>query len=251
MVNKNDITIDEAVSLLKKTSLPTIIVEGSDDIIVYRRFEDELQHYGVSILPVGGREKVLELFLRRAEYSANVSVAYIADRDTWINTSVPIDYQHHNLVLTNGYSIENDVIVDGELWTLLRSDESQRFQVELSLFCEWYALALHRHLRDPKHTIALHPDHVLNPSQRQSLLTLGDNETYPVMLRDSLLADANRLIRGKSLMALLIRHLSYKGRDPRHSSGSLLEWVASRPGPSLNRLKENIESVFRAANSID
>ena len=37
-----DYSVDELVSLLKKTNLPTIVVEGSDDIIIFRHLEDRL-----------------------------------------------------------------------------------------------------------------------------------------------------------------------------------------------------------------
>lgn len=39
LTTKAQPTVDELVALLKRTALPTVICEGSDDLIVYRRLE--------------------------------------------------------------------------------------------------------------------------------------------------------------------------------------------------------------------
>src|SRR5579863_8723513 len=127
-------SVEEIIALLKQTSLPTIVVEGADDMIVFRRFEDRLSHLGVSVLPVGGRLNVLNIFTRRGEIPAYVKLAFIADQDTWVYTGVPKEYQHANLILTSGYSIENDVFVDGNLVSLLSRKEFGRFLAELQQF---------------------------------------------------------------------------------------------------------------------
>ena len=240
----NDITVDEIVSLLKNTSLPTILVEGADDMIVYRAFEPRLQHLHVSILPVGGRAKVLEVFQRRSEFENGARVAFIADQDSWIISGVPQEFQDACMILTSGYSVENDVILDGELWALLRGPEVARFDSDLAQFLQWYALALARHLVDATQPIALHPEHVLGNNMQAALLSLNTGEQYPSALHAILLADYRRLVRGKSLLALLLRSLSYKGRQPRHSGDALLELVAAKPGANLNRIANQLSQVF-------
>lgn len=54
-------SVDELFALLKKTTIPTILVEGKDDIIIYRRIEDDLDDIGVDMLPAGNKGSVLEL----------------------------------------------------------------------------------------------------------------------------------------------------------------------------------------------
>lgn len=247
MAAKNEITIEEFIATLKRTSLPTIVVEGNDDMIVYRTFEERLAPLGVSVLPVGGREKVLAVFLRRAELPAASRLMFIADKDTWVISGVPNEYIDRSLLLTHGYSIENDVYVDGELRGLLRGAECAKYAAELADFIEWYALAVHRHLADPSKPISLHPDHVLNPAERPNLLALSLNETYPVELRDSIATRYQELIRGKSLLSLLIRNTNYKGREPRHTDSALLETVAVRPGALLNALCGRVEQHFTSS----
>ena len=101
-------TVDEIIALLKKTDLPTVVCEGSDDLIVYRRFEEHLSHIGVSILPAGGRENVLEVFERRGEIPTSVRLAFIADRDTWVNTEIPTAYVAPALCGSMPFPVEID-----------------------------------------------------------------------------------------------------------------------------------------------
>lgn len=242
--NKAQPTVDEIIALLKKTSLPTVLCEGADDLIVYRRLEEHLSHLGISVFPAGGRKNVLQIFDRRAEIPRSVQLVFIADRDTWINVGIPPQYAAPNIIFTDGYSIENDVWVDGGLENLLVGDEITRFHSELGDFIHWYALALNRHLNDPTQSIANHPDHVLDPVQRPALLDLLPNEAYPIATKVALQANYQALVRGKSLLNLLIRNTNSRRGQPKHSDKALLEMVAARPGPILSRLNSRIESVL-------
>lgn len=239
-----DITTDEVVSLLKRTSLPTIIVEGCDDMIVYRAIEEKLAHLGVSMLPVGGRGKVLDVFKRNNEIPKSVRVAFIADKDLWASIGIPAEYVADQLIFTEGYSIENDVFLDGELWKILKGNEPQKFEAELSEFIEWYALAINRTINGDSETISLHPDHVLCPKQRPDLIKLKEGEEYPEALREKVRNEYKKLVRGKSLISLLLRNVNYKGREPRHTDKALLESVAIRPGPLLQRITAAVEAAI-------
>jgi hypothetical protein len=57
------ISLEEWIALLERSVLPTIIIEGRDDVIVYREFEKKLN---VDVLPVGGRNTILEIFKEKA-----------------------------------------------------------------------------------------------------------------------------------------------------------------------------------------
>lgn len=239
-------SVEEIIALLKKSSLPTVVCEGSDDLIVYRRLEDRLLHIGVSVLPAGGRLNVLKIFERRNELPKSMKIAFIADRDTWVNTGIPEDYVSPELIFTDGYSIENDVFCDGGLGSLLVGAETARFQGELEEFVEWYALALTRHLADPSAPITLHPEHVLDQKLRPQLLALKAGEVYPQGLESDLLGDYMRLLRGKSLLALLIRNTNSRAGQPKHTDRALIEMVAARPGARLMRTAEVVERVIQA-----
>ena len=240
-------TVDEIVSALQKTDLPTLVCEGSDDLIVYRGFESSLSHIGVDVLSAGGRQNVLQIFERRGEIPAAVKLAFVVDKDTWINSGIPVNYVAPVLCLTSGYSIENDVITDGNFEGLLEGAAAKKYEAELCKFLEWYALALDRHLINKTHPIDLHPNRVLNSAENTKLTMLGAGETYPATLRDALFANYRMLVRGKSLMALIIRNAGYRKGQPNHNNKALLETVAVRPGALLAKLRGDIEAAFAVA----
>lgn len=240
-------TVDEYIAVLRRSQIPTIIVEGNDDIVVYRFIEKTLGATAVSVLPVGGRENVLEIFQRRGEL--NVPVFFIADRDNWCITGVPEEFSSDQLALTNGYSIENDVIHDGELLAYLTPQESDRLKSELETFIEWYALALSRHLRAVGAVIKTHPNAILDDAaNRARLCLLIEGESYPQALRERLLAAPFELIRGKSVFAMLMRHLSYQDRQPRHHHLALMEVVGAKPGHYIGSIFQRVSKFLDLAS---
>lgn len=240
---REGVTIGEHIASLKRSFIPTVVVEGSDDIVVYRYIEEIYGPINISVLPVGGRDAVLAIYAAKAEIGNHVF--FIADRDTWCVTSVPACYEDKSLVFTDGYSIENDVILDGDIPKLFRRDEKQKFEKELDDFLEWYALALSRHLQAEEEAIKSHPNAILdNAAQRASMLELRPSEVYPDDLKLRLKADPFRLVRGKSLFALIIRQLSRKGRKPKQHHLSLMETVAAAPGPRINKIFKGVEAYF-------
>ncbi len=61
---KEQEAIDTYVAQIERSNLFTIVIEGKDDLLVYREFEaiyDELNCF-VSVLPVGGRNTALGIF---------------------------------------------------------------------------------------------------------------------------------------------------------------------------------------------
>lgn len=104
-------TVDEAVAQLRHSDLPTVLVEGKSDILVYRKLEKVLGIGKVDFQECGGRAKLLKIFERRREYS-NVDVFFLADQDLWIFTGKPDKYSE--VYTTLGYCIENDLYIDGE-----------------------------------------------------------------------------------------------------------------------------------------
>ncbi|WP_179953190.1 DUF4435 domain-containing protein [Desulfobotulus mexicanus] len=235
-------SVDEIMATLRHSSLPTLIVEGGDDVIVYREIENRLSHMGISVFPAHGRPNVLELFRRRNELSATLKLAFVADRDTWVHTGIPREYSQNCLIFTHGYSIENDVYVDGRLWKLLGKKE--RFCHELAEILDWYALALSRHLSDQTLSISDHVNAILDCSheKKEERLRLTEGEAWPHALRTLLWKKYFFLLRGKTLMALLIRNL--KGQKIPYNDKALLHSVSIRPGKFLKKISSDVERCF-------
>ena len=237
---KIEISTEEAIAVIKKSSLPTVVIEGADDAIVYRKIEDIGDGF-VSLLPVGGRENVLAIFNRKAEFS-NKKVVFIADQDTWIVNGIPSCYKSKDLVFTSGYSVENDIFLDVNVVGLMSSSEKTQFEEELSKFSVWFAIALNRFLDGVNSEIKIHPNNLLdNEENYNNFIKLNSGECFPENLHKDLLENYSVKIRGKSLMAIAIRKLSYKGRPVRHHHHSIMEHASSRPGDLINRIYKNVE----------
>lgn len=222
---------DEIIATLKHSSLPTVLVEGGDDIIVYRRLEMRFGPGIISVMPAGGRPNVLSVFARRAELGSDFKIVFVVDKDAWIITGVPV-LDEEQLVMTDGYSIENDIYRDGDLETFMLAAEQGDFRRELEAFVSWFALIFSRNGK-----FSLHPDAVFVGGLIPAAVTaLSPGENYPDQLRENIATNYQRLLRGKSLFALLLRQLSRSGRHPRHNSESLLEYVAREPGPLVSDL---------------
>jgi len=230
-------TVDELIALLKKTSLPTLIIEGKDDLIVYQRLEDKFHNESLSVLPVGGRKNILKIFDRLHELPTASKVLFIADQDTWVITGIPQEYQSDRLFFTSGYSIENDVFQDGQIDSYMSSSEKTKFNEELEKFLQWYSLALSRKISGSDETIKTHPNNILDNDQEfKNLTSLKAGEIFPSERYEELNENYKTLIRGKSLMQLAMRQLSYTGRAARHTDKSFIEHVAVNPGPLINKL---------------
>ena len=237
-MSKVKISVVEAIATLQHSFDPTLIAEGVDDIIFLRRLEDRFEAEGLSIFPLGGRDSVLKLFDRRSEITS-AKVMFLADLDQWVYVGPPANYTDVSLLFTDGYSIENDLFRDGKLERLLTKAEKVAFQNDLQKFLAWYALALTRHLTDPQVPLSVHPAAVLDDASRLAAdMQLLPGETYPQAELDSLKEQYGRLLRGKSLIALLSRQLSAKGRAVKHSSKTLLEHGSVAEGEFYKRIAD-------------
>ena len=230
-------TVDELFELLKKTSLPTVLVEGKDDIIFYRDVEHELRSFGVDMLPAGNKEAVLEL--RRRIFNAPVSstMIFVVDNDLWVHASPSDTDNVVGVITTDGYSIENDLYMDGDLESLMTPEESSKFSAELKIFARWYALSIARSLAGLDSAFRTHPGKILDDDVfYNEQVQLNVNESYPETLFNEIFSNYARVLRGKSLFALLSRQLSSKRREVKFSGKQLLAFGASRKGPNFQKI---------------
>lgn len=238
-------TVDEAIATIRKSGLPTVITEGSTDYAMYRRLEKSLGVDDVNFMPVGGRRAVLEAFSRRNEVGAG-NVAFIADRDLWVLGDVPDEFKSPYLVFTNGYSIENDLIRDGEVTNFLSEEELPVFEAELDQVINWYSCQASRAMKGEDSILALNISRLLGGNEADvERLSAELNYSGPdESLRTQLLADPLRLVRGKTVLDLLTRQLSATNRRAKFSKQSLLEIGAARGGPYLAQTKIELAAAF-------
>lgn len=140
------------VETLKRSNLKTVLIEGVDDIEVYRNIEDSLDIEDISFLECGGRSNLLQVYDRKGEIQ-DKKLLFLCDSDTWVFFGIPEEYKGDDLLTTKGYSIENDLYSDGEdiLKNLLRKNEKIKFSNIMLNVCRWYAHEISKLIEDSSH----------------------------------------------------------------------------------------------------
>lgn len=116
-VEKPEDPVNSTIYTLKTDSdLPTVIVEGRDDQVIYTWMRRLLNvPTKIDVLPVGNRDNVIEIYERRSEFDSRLPVAFMADLDKWVfdkrDKGGPAVYS--DIIWTKGYSLENDLYSDG------------------------------------------------------------------------------------------------------------------------------------------
>lgn len=216
-------SVDELVASLKNTSLPTILVEGRDDMTAYRWIEDRLGIQTANVLPCGGREALLHVYARRNEFR-HLKCMFMADRDMWLFDGT---YKHHDaIVFTSGYSIENDILDGSHVIDLLSQSEQQTFQQIAAMLSDWFAFEVQEYRAGRAYKVDVHPNKVV---------PLGGTTVDAAFLRSRGYRKPNKAVaesierhftvkfRGKSLLELYARILSAPGRRSKYSRHNLLE----------------------------
>ncbi|MCD4793896.1 MAG: DUF4435 domain-containing protein [Bacteroidales bacterium] len=142
-MRQNPLTPDILIETLKRSNLPTVLIEGKDDIIIYRKFQNKIGARYVSFQECGGRNTLLKIFDRKDELS-NKKIMFIADKDMWVFSSVPEKY--NEIFFTKGYSIENDLYEDGQslIQGFFSDNEKDRFKKIIQEIIYWFAFEVNK-----------------------------------------------------------------------------------------------------------
>lgn len=239
-------TVNELVAALCRSELPTVIVEGEDDMRIYRWVEAHVSNQKAYVQPVGGRKTLLSVYNRRNEF-AHLPVAFVADKDLWLFSGIPPDYS--DIIWTEGYSIENDLYAGADLENLLESDEAVEHQQVLASIIEWFTFEVEEHLAGKEAQVDTHCNRVVPPGKseidqgfRQSRGFRPPNEILHQQIKDAYPFQ----LRGKTLFQVLVRFLSASGRDVKHSTFGLYE-IAFKMTPThelMDRMMGEIERTI-------
>ena len=238
-------TVDELVSALRRSRLPTIVVEGKEDMQIFRWMEDMLEVPEVDILGVGGRSNLLAVYDRRNEF-AHLPVAFIADQDKELFTQLPEGYE--DIIWTQGYSIENDLYAGAEpnLENLMDAHEANEHEKVLDAIVEWFAFEVEEFLEGRSPEFDHHCDEVVHRGQtkmdngfRQRRGFRPPNSELHRQIREAYQLQ----LRGKQLFQVLVRFLSASNRSPKYSYHGLYEiaFKMTTVHPLMNRLIQEIE----------
>lgn len=217
------LSVDEIVSSLRNTTLPTLLVEGRDDMTAYRWIEDRLGAQAANVLPCGNRDNLFAVFARRAEFQ-HLKCAFLADRDMWLFDRRCCQYA--DIVFTSGYSIENDLLNGSHVHDLLSRAEQAEFQRIASALSAWFAFEVEEYRAGRPYVVDAHPNQVvpLGGSTLGStfLASRGYRSPARALVR-TIEGHFTVTFRGKSLLDLYVRLLSSPSRKAKFSKHSLLE----------------------------
>jgi hypothetical protein len=252
---KIKISLQEHIATLQRSSLPTLVTEGVDDRQFLRLFADHLSEFGVDLYPAGGRDMVIELFNSRKLFKRN-NILFLADLDTFVYSSIPADFVHRKMMFTDGYSIENDLYRDGNIEDLLYKREREVFLNQLKSIVKWYSFCLERKLDFSASDIpySCHPYKVIDRITgriREEISELIGYTDGAGPLYESIFAQYDKLLRGKTLLELIVQHLSgqncdLSGEERRTKFGKaqLMEMACSRRGELYNKIYLHARDFF-------
>ncbi len=207
-------TIDEIMDELRNSILdtPIVIVEGRDDVQVYR--EIALRHLSASQIAFdfagivkeggqregGGRNNLLTLFKRVKTESPKLKrkILFFADQDFEVFTGIPPKWEGFHF--TNGYTMENDLFADGQAQRFLHADEQPVWQKMIDELCNWFAGQVYLSQRGRAAEMKI--DLTMRNPDHRDLVAMAD-DCPDLDLLAQIKADFVRLTRGKHLFELL------------------------------------------------
>tara|TARA_E500000318_G_scaffold1676_9_gene2337 strand:- start:275 stop:964 length:690 start_codon:yes stop_codon:yes gene_type:complete len=217
------------------------LVEGDDDLDVWRLVESVVTP--VDILPCGGKDKVLELYRRRAEFS-DAAVAYIVDRDMWLFTDPPRWIP--DVMLTDGYSIENDVLSFRAVEKLLDKESKKYFDKLINIASDFFAFEVSMRLRNRPvagvirrlHDVLAQDGVTPSESHRRAI----GYEEPPGFLLDIIRNGSGKYLRGHVLADCYVRAASANTFRQRYGRKQLFEIsvMFDDEGTGMSRLRAQL-----------
>lgn len=235
-------TVNELVAMLSHAKVPTVIVEGKDDLRICRWVAERVSSQKVYVQAVGGKDNLKLIYKRRGEF-AHLPVAFVADKDMLLFSKIPPEYP--DIIWTQGYSIENDLYAGSKLESLLNTDDTAEHRQVLYSIIEWFAFEVEEHLEGRVAKVATSCDIIVPPGQTMMDEGFCKNRGFrpPNEELHQQIKDAYQLkLRGKSLLEILIRFLS----SPYHGGYDdvALHEIAVKMTPRhplMNRLIREVE----------
>lgn len=235
------LTKDEIVETLKRSSIPTVLVEGKDDIHVYRKLIESLNDPVLSIIACGDRDVLFKVYEEVNELN-NKKLVFIADKDSYIYIGIPDKYG--DVIFTDGYCMEND-IYDGCVIKekLMSNKEIEDYNHLIYLVSEWYAFEVEKlkvglEAKTSTHINLVIPDgsNVLCPEFLKSI----DYTPVETELIDEIRNEYSKKLRGKQIFQCLARILTAKGRFAKYNQNILIDLALNLGNENLENLKAKI-----------
>ena len=133
-----DTVINELSALLRYSQVPTLVVEGRNDVRVCNMWIEQrlLGTYRVDVLAAEGLQNLLRLYQRRSEF-VHAPVIFIADREMCLFSGIPEGYE--DIIWTSGYSIENDIYSESKIERLIQYNPTIEYDKVKEAVIKWFA----------------------------------------------------------------------------------------------------------------
>lgn len=203
-MSKIEMTVDEIISYLNHSNIPTLLVEGKDDHQIYRWVEEKLADSDLDILPCGGRKALLDLYDEKHKIKKK-DILFFADLDLWLFSGVPIKYR--DIIFTNGYSIENDIYSSAKLTleSLISQAKIIDYYKAVNELSKWYSFEVNEYLNSRPYKLKVSPKGVLDNRSyelSESYITRSGYTINNTGLYKDIQRNYDIKIRGKNLLDL-------------------------------------------------
>lgn len=237
---KQPVTPEEIFETVRHSDKFNIVVEGTTDHEIYDDLTTSLGINDLDYYEAGCREEVFKVYrliknARKEGKISKVNVAFIADQDSWIfldeSDKPPEGYKDiciEEIIWTNGYSIENDLYIEGELRNFVPPDLTDYYDDTLDAICTWYAFEVVNWDRKQDLPVAKHLEQIvpqdysnLKSELLQELQEKGFNPKCQKLKekKEEIKKSYAKLIRGKTLFQLIQRFLKKRELPANYSKG--------------------------------
>jgi len=247
LVDKVILSAPEIVATLKRSFIPTLVIEGDDDVFIYRWIKEQLNLSLVSLLPCGGRNTLFNVYDRKDEFS-NANVVFVADQDLYRFTEIPEDRE--GIIFTSGYCIENDIYAGSTILNFLDKEDLENYSILKDVLTKWFSFEIEKYLNSVRQgtqvelSISKHINEISPPNLGAMCPNFSNRISYhdpSEEVQNLINSDVYLNLRGKQLFQMLSRFLSSKGRFSSFTDKNLVE-IALKQGANhyIDNLSDQI-----------
>lgn len=240
-------TTDEIIGTIKHSNDLIILVEGIDDIRIYRWLLESIGK-GDCLLSTSGSNTLKAVFRRKNEFE-DKKVIFITDKDVLVYSD-SISSEYNGIVFTKGYSIENDLYQGKKLYDdFFDKKDRELFDKALDSFLLYYARELDNLKEGKDYNFREKPEKILEKNDFKLKKNLYPNPPTPTEGSLTQLKEKyDLLVRGHSLFKLIAMVLHRKKRESKYKEDNIYEiCYKCYKSECIDELKSRIE---RAINDV-
>lgn len=223
------LTKEEIISTLQRSQLNSILIEGKDDKIVFDYIVEKIEEEDIliDVFPCGGRDILIELSSEVNTFSAKTF--FFCDADMWIfdENRIPESIKEkNNIYITQGYSIENDLFIEGKeiLFSYLKPDERVLYEQLLETIAHWFSYQTYLYLNVAPAVCSYSDKNVCNPNFincndlkiNDEAYQAFDHETNNVLV-EKIMENKEYFTRGKFLFQIFTHIFNTRGKQDRNA----------------------------------